>query len=210
MDIIVDYLEYQTELEDLAIELSCLSLGDIIADLSGDNLFKVGGRQEASRYLGRLTEYVIVKTLLYSSLLDQYTQTADWIMAIQNYIGEEVTDYIEDDVDIEENDAGMDPRDKVVGLSTSLRNSLRLKVRNDVDLLIASVTENIIDTFEAADLINCDTYIELTDYLNYPISELLERRVSFDDTVAVNVREGYVRITACSEPYVNILGCRND
>lgn len=190
MELIVDYLEYQDELEDLALEISCTMLNDTISELENDRLVR-GLGYRATKFLGRLTEYVITKTLIYSALIDQHIYTADWIMAIHEYVMDEVSNYIEDN----EHD---------------LHECFILKSECDDRDFFTTVVNNLLETLEELDLANDDVYVELMEYINYPIEKVLERRTSFDDTVAVNIQEGYVRITTYPETGINILGCRDE
>ena len=192
MRISVDIGEYFTDLEDLAIDLTCDALGNIMEELIGDNLCPAGC-PDVDAYMGKLVEKCAISSLVLAALYNQYSDGELWLEEIDAAVYDQVINYFDNLITYDGDD--QDRKDQAVySISRSVPRDLDVRSSSDVELIAEMVRDCLSDSLAEMGIYQEDLFLEIMDSIDYPLVRVLERKISFDDVITIDLRDRCVLV----------------
>jgi len=192
MVITVDVGEYFTDLEDLAIDLTCDALGNIMEELIGDNLCPADS-PEVDKYLGRLVENCAMSGLILAAIYNQYSDDDSWLKVIEDWIYDEVINYFDNLITYDGDD--QDRKDQAVySISRTVPKELDIRSSSDVATIAELARDCLSDSMAEMSIYQEPIFLDIIDSIDYPLLRVLERKISFDDVITIDLRDRCVLV----------------
>lgn len=187
MVISVDIGEYFTDLEDLSIDLTCDALGNIMEELIGDNIVPCDS-PEVDNYLGRLVEGFAMSGLILAALYNQYSDGDRWLKEIEDWIYNKVINYFDSLITYDGDD--QDRKDQAVhSISRSVPEDLDIRSSSDVATIAELTRDCLSDSIAEMSIYQEPIFLDIMDSIDYPLLRVLERKISFDDVITIDLRD---------------------
>lgn len=192
MVISVDIGEYFTDLEDLSIDLTCNALGNIMEELIGDNLVPCDS-PDVDRYMGRLVENCAMSGLVLAALYNQYSDSDEWLKKIEDWVYDYVNNYFDDLITYDGDD--QDRKDQAVySISRTIPADLDIRSSSDVATIAELVCDCLSDELAEMSIYQEPIFLDIMDSVDYPLVRVLERKISFDDVITIDLRDRCVLV----------------
>lgn len=194
MELCVDIGDYFTMLEDRAITLSCDAIGMVIDELVGDGISPEKS-PSVDQYIGKLIEECAMPALVYAALYNQYSDGSEWLDTIDDWVYGFVIDHFDELITYDGDSE--DRRYQVVhSVSRRLPNDFDIRSSKDVQTIAELIAEALSDALAEMGIFDEPDFIEFIDHVDYPILRVLERKISFDDVITIDLREQYAIVKA--------------
>lgn len=188
----VDIGEYFTDLEDLAIDLTCNALRNIMEELVGDNLVPADS-PEADNYMGHLVERCAMSGLVLAALYNQYSDGDEWLKKIEDWVFDHVNSYFDELITYDGDD--QDRQDQAVySIARSVPEDLDIRSSNDVNTIAELVCDCLSDELAEMSIYQEPIFLDIMDSIDYPLVRVLERKISFDDVITIDLRDRCVLV----------------
>lgn len=192
MIVTVDIGEYFTDLEDLAIDLTCDALGNIMEELIGDNLVP-SDSPAVDRYMGRLVEDCALSGLVLAALYNQYSDGDKWLEEIERWVFDYVINYFDSLITYDGDD--QDRKDQAVySISRSVPEDLDIRSSSDVAIIAELTRDCLSDCIAEMSIYQEPIFLDIMDSIDYPLLRVLERKISFDDVITIDLRDRCVLV----------------
>lgn len=188
----VDIGEYFTDLEDLAIDLTCNALRNIMEELVGDNLVPADS-PEVDNYMGHLVERCAMSGLVLAALYNQYSDGDEWLKKIEDWVFDYVNSYFDELITYDGDD--QDRQDQAVySIARSVPEDLDIRSSNDVNTIAELVCDCLSDELAEMSIYQEPIFLDIMDSIDYPLVRVLERKISFDDVITIDLRDRCVLV----------------
>ena len=192
MVLTVDIGEYFTDLVDLAIDLTCDALGNIMEELIGDNLVPIGS-STVDNYIGQLVEHCAISGLVLAALYNQYSDGDEWLKEIEEWTYDHVINYFDNLITYDGDD--QDREDQAVySIARSVPEDLDIRSSSDVATIAELTRDCISDSIAEMSIYQDPIFIDIIDSIDYPLLRVLERKLSFDDVITIDLRDRCVLV----------------